>query len=98
MFLGSELVLSIDRAGGLYSHTAAKILFLRIFRGRNESHLYSHTVLGWSVWGALCFLSIAIAYVLATAVPIFSVWHLLFPVSCHSLITSDLLVLDRPSS
>lgn len=31
-----------------------------------------HTFLGWSVWIALCFAASAIAFVLASAVPIFS--------------------------
>jgi hypothetical protein len=59
--------ISHGSAGGLYSHTAAKILFLRIFRQRDLRHVHSHTLLGWSVWFALCFAAIAIAYVLAIA-------------------------------
>ncbi|KAJ7102194.1 amino acid transporter [Mycena belliarum] len=57
-------------AGGLYSHTAAKIIFVRWFR--NTKHMYTHTVLGWIVWVALCFAAVAIASILAIAVPIFS--------------------------
>jgi len=57
-------------SGGLYAHTAAKLLFVRLFR--HSRHLYSHTLLGWSVWVVLCFASTAIAFVLASAVPIFS--------------------------
>jgi hypothetical protein len=51
----------------LCSHTAAKLLFVRIFRHRNQRHIFNHTVLGWSVWIALCFIAIAIAFVLAIA-------------------------------
>ncbi|KAI0932395.1 hypothetical protein AcV5_004366 [Taiwanofungus camphoratus] len=57
-------------SGALYAHTAAKLVFVRIFR--RSRHLYSHTFLGWSVWLLLCFVSTAIAFVLASAVPIFS--------------------------
>jgi hypothetical protein len=49
-------------AGGLYSHTAAKLLIVRIFRHRGRRHLHTHTVLGWSVWIALCFVAVAIAF------------------------------------
>jgi hypothetical protein len=57
-------------AGGLYSHTAAKIVFVRFFR--HTKHMYNHTFLGWAVWITLCVLAIAAACVLAIAVPIFS--------------------------
>lgn len=57
-------------AGSLYSHTAAKLLFVRFFR--NSRHLYSNTILGWSVWIALIFLMNAAAFVLAVGVPIFN--------------------------
>ncbi|KAJ3557436.1 hypothetical protein NP233_g11742 [Leucocoprinus birnbaumii] len=57
-------------AGGLYSHTAAKLVFVRFFR--HTRHIYSHTVKGWAVWVALCFFAVALAFVLAIAVPIFS--------------------------
>ena len=35
-------------AGALYSHTSAKLVFVRIFR--NSEHVYSNTVLGWGTW------------------------------------------------
>ncbi|KAG7099417.1 hypothetical protein E1B28_001269 [Marasmius oreades] len=57
-------------AGSLYSHTAAKLIFVRLFRG--TSHMYNHTIRGWSVWALLCFVSVAVAFVLAVAIPIFS--------------------------
>ncbi|KAJ7139857.1 transmembrane amino acid transporter protein-domain-containing protein [Mycena epipterygia] len=57
-------------AGGLYSHTAAKIVFVRYFR--NTKHMYKHTVRGWVVWIALCVAAVAVAFILAIAVPIFS--------------------------
>jgi len=63
--LGNFLV-----AGALYSHTAAKLFFIRFFR--HSRHVHSHTVLGWSIWTLFCFAAVAIAFVLATGVPIFS--------------------------
>ncbi|KAF8213340.1 transmembrane amino acid transporter protein-domain-containing protein [Mycena galopus ATCC 62051] len=57
-------------AGGLYSHTAAKIVFVRCFR--HTKHMYTHTILGWVVWVALCVAAVAVAFILAIAVPIFS--------------------------
>ncbi|CZT25126.1 related to neutral amino acid permease [Ramularia collo-cygni] len=57
-------------AGSLYTHTASKILFLRLFR--NSHHLHSNTILGWGVWVALVALMNGIAFVLAVGVPIFN--------------------------
>ncbi|KAF7306685.1 putative acyltransferase CST26 [Mycena indigotica] len=57
-------------AGSLYSHTAAKILFVRWFR--HSRHLYMHTVLGWAVWVTLCFAAVVVAFIFAVSVPIFS--------------------------
>ena len=57
-------------AGSLYSHTAAKLMFVRFFR--KSKHLYTNTVLGWSVWIFLIFLMNAAAFVLAVGVPIFN--------------------------
>ncbi|KAH7924890.1 hypothetical protein BV22DRAFT_1195616 [Leucogyrophana mollusca] len=57
-------------SGGIYAHTSAKLVFIRFFR--HSRHVYSHTLLGWSVWTALCVASVAAAFVFAVAVPIFS--------------------------
>jgi amino acid permease len=57
-------------SSGLYTHTAAKLVFVRIFR--HSEHIYSHTLLGWTVWTLLCFSGVALAVILAVAVPIFS--------------------------
>jgi hypothetical protein len=57
-------------AGSLYSHTAAKLVFLRLFR--NSKHLHSHSLIGWGTWTVLVFIMSAAAFVLAVAVPIFS--------------------------
>lgn len=57
-------------AGSLYTHTAAKILFIRLFR--NSRHLHSNTVIGWTVWVVLVALMNGIAFVLAVGVPIFN--------------------------
>lgn len=57
-------------AGSLYSHTAAKLLFVRFFR--KSRHLHEHTVVGWGVWIFLIILMNAAAFVLAIGVPIFN--------------------------
>jgi len=57
-------------SGALYSHTAAKLIFVRLFR--RSRHLYTHTILGWSVWTFLCFGATALAFVFAAAIPVFS--------------------------
>ncbi|KAL8706909.1 MAG: hypothetical protein Q9201_000069 [Fulgogasparrea decipioides] len=57
-------------AGSLYSHTAAKLLFIRFFR--KSRHLHEHTVIGWGVWVFLIVLMNGAAFVLAIGVPIFN--------------------------
>ncbi|KAI4143014.1 MAG: hypothetical protein L6R39_004740 [Caloplaca ligustica] len=57
-------------AGSLYSHTAAKLLFVRFFR--KSRHLHEHTVIGWGVWISLIVLMNGAAFVLAVGVPIFN--------------------------
>jgi hypothetical protein len=57
-------------AGSLYGHTAAKLIFVRIFR--KSRHLHSHTLIGWGTWLGLCTLATAAAFVLAVGVPIFN--------------------------
>ncbi|MCJ1312794.1 hypothetical protein MMC25_006470 [Agyrium rufum] len=57
-------------AGSLYSHTAAKLIFVRIFR--KSRHIHDHTILGWSVWTVLIVVMNAAAFVLAVGVPIFN--------------------------
>ncbi|KAL2356448.1 transmembrane amino acid transporter [Cryomyces antarcticus] len=57
-------------AGALYNHTAAKIIFVRLFRGTR--HLHDNTVVGWIWWTALVVLTNGAAFVLATGVPIFA--------------------------
>ena len=59
-----------DSTGGIYIHTVAKVIFVRLFR--HSKHIHSHTILGWIVWTLLCFIGVVIAVVLAIAVPIFS--------------------------
>jgi Transmembrane amino acid transporter protein len=54
----------------LYSHTAAKLVFVRIFR--HSEHLHSHTLPGWLIWTALVLVANAIAFVLAVGIPIFN--------------------------
>ena len=60
----------LHSTGALYAHTAAKLVFIRLFR--HTPHVHTHTLLGWSTWVALCFAATAGAFVLASAVPIFS--------------------------
>ncbi|KAJ9608710.1 hypothetical protein H2200_006481 [Cladophialophora chaetospira] len=57
-------------AGSLYSHTAAKLFFIRLFR--KTRHLHQHTVLGWGTWTILIILANGAAFVLAVGVPIFA--------------------------
>ncbi|KAL8721193.1 MAG: hypothetical protein Q9225_002079 [Loekoesia sp. 1 TL-2023] len=57
-------------AGSLYTHTAAKLVFIRYFR--KSRHLHEHTVVGWSVWVFLIVLMNGAAFVLAVGVPIFN--------------------------
>ncbi|KAI0361799.1 hypothetical protein OH77DRAFT_1418059 [Trametes cingulata] len=57
-------------SAALYAHASAKLVFFRFFR--HTPHVYSHTALGWTIWVALCFAANALAFILATAVPIFS--------------------------
>ncbi|BFZ56397.1 hypothetical protein PYCC9005_003443 [Savitreella phatthalungensis] len=56
--------------GAVYVHVAAKIIFTRVFR--KSRHLHSHTVVGWGFWVGLVFITTAIAFILAVAVPVFS--------------------------
>ncbi|KZW03609.1 hypothetical protein EXIGLDRAFT_664187 [Exidia glandulosa HHB12029] len=57
-------------AGSLYAHTAAKLVFVRLFRGKR--HLHEHTVVGWVVWTGLVGAAVGVAFVFSVAVPIFS--------------------------
>lgn len=57
-------------SGSLYSHTAAKLIFVRIFR--KTRHIHSHTTIGWTSWIALIILMNGAAFVLAVGVPIFN--------------------------
>lgn len=50
-------------AGSLYAHTAAKLVFVRMFR--RSRHLHEHSVLGWSVWVGLIVVANGAAFVLA---------------------------------
>ncbi|ETS77109.1 hypothetical protein PFICI_10983 [Pestalotiopsis fici W106-1] len=57
-------------AGSLYSHTAAKLVFVRLFR--RSRHIHSHTVTGWGVWTFLIVLANVAAFILAVGIPIFN--------------------------
>ena len=56
-------------AGSLYSHTASKLFFIRLFRG--SKHLHEHTAIGWGTWTILIIIMNGAAFVLAVGVPIF---------------------------
>ncbi|CAJ2510477.1 Uu.00g132860.m01.CDS01 [Anthostomella pinea] len=57
-------------AGSLYSHAAAKLVFVRIFR--HSRHIHSHTFLGWGVWSLLILLANVAAFVFAVGIPVFN--------------------------
>ncbi|GAB5589806.1 hypothetical protein Unana1_04706 [Umbelopsis nana] len=57
-------------AGVIYTHVAAKILFIRFFR--NTRHVHSNTAVGRSTWVGFCFIIVALAWILAEGVPNFS--------------------------
>ena len=54
----------------LYTHVAAKYTFVRILR--NSRHLQENTIVHWATWLACTFGLSAIAFVLASAIPIFN--------------------------
>ncbi|KAH6652325.1 transmembrane amino acid transporter [Truncatella angustata] len=57
-------------AGGLYSHAAAKLVFVRLFR--RSRHIHSHTITGWGIWTFLILLANVAAFVFAVGIPIFN--------------------------
>jgi hypothetical protein len=57
-------------AGSLYSHTASKLVFVRLFR--HSKHMHSHTLLGWGVWTFLILLANGAAFVFAVGIPSFN--------------------------
>ncbi|KAI3325135.1 transmembrane amino acid transporter [Xylariaceae sp. AK1471] len=57
-------------AGSLYSHTASKLVFVRLFR--HSKHIHSHTLLGWGVWAFLILLANVAAFIFAVGIPIFN--------------------------
>jgi hypothetical protein len=65
-------------AGALYNHFAAKLVFVRMFRG--SRHLTENTLMGWGVWILLLAVANACGFVLATGVPVCS--RLLCSVLC----------------
>ena len=57
-------------AGALYTHTASKLYFVRLFRA--SRHLHENTVPGWAIWTMLIVVCNGLAFVLAVGVPIFT--------------------------
>jgi hypothetical protein len=45
-------------------------VYIRLFR--HSRHLYKHSILGWTVWIALCVIAVGIAFVFSISVPIFT--------------------------
>lgn len=56
-------------SGIIYSHMAAKQMFVRILRGTR--HLTKNTATHWSVWTGSYVIALAVAFLLAAAIPIF---------------------------
>ncbi|KAH9909894.1 transmembrane amino acid transporter [Xylariomycetidae sp. FL2044] len=56
--------------GSLCCHTAAKLVFVRIFR--RSRHIHSHTVMGWGAWAFLILVANVAAFVFAVGIPIFN--------------------------
>ncbi|KAI0896246.1 transmembrane amino acid transporter protein-domain-containing protein [Annulohypoxylon nitens] len=57
-------------AASLNIHTAAKLVFVRLFR--RSRHIHSHTVVGWGVWTFLIILANIAAFLFAVGIPIFN--------------------------
>ncbi|RWA10229.1 hypothetical protein EKO27_g4864 [Xylaria grammica] len=57
-------------AGSLYSHTASKLVFVRLFR--HTKHIHTHTLLGWGTWTLLILLANVAAFVFAVGIPVFN--------------------------
>ncbi|KAI1464543.1 transmembrane amino acid transporter protein-domain-containing protein [Daldinia caldariorum] len=57
-------------AGSLNLHTAAKLVFVRLFR--QSRHIHSHTFTGWGVWTLLVLLVNTVAFLFAVGIPIFN--------------------------
>ncbi|ESK89001.1 neutral amino acid permease [Moniliophthora roreri MCA 2997] len=57
-------------SGCLYLHVAAKYLFVRILR--NSRHLQVNTVVHWGTWLGCTIILGSIAFILASAIPIFN--------------------------
>ncbi|CAK9785103.1 unnamed protein product [Cutaneotrichosporon oleaginosum] len=54
----------------IYSHLPAKYVFVRILRG--SKHLTSNSLVHWATWLGCTFTCMATAYIIASAIPIFS--------------------------
>ncbi|KAF4548379.1 Transmembrane amino acid transporter-like protein 12 [Elsinoe fawcettii] len=63
-------ILGLIVTAALYSHVAAKYLFVRILR--NSKHLQSNSAVHWGTWMACNLLLGAVAFVIAGGVPIFN--------------------------
>ncbi|RAH47862.1 putative neutral amino acid permease [Aspergillus brunneoviolaceus CBS 621.78] len=61
-------------SGALYVHVAAKYLFVRVLRGspQRRRHLQANTPVHWGTWLACVVGMAAIAWVLASAIPVFT--------------------------
>ncbi|KAI1437466.1 transmembrane amino acid transporter [Xylaria sp. CBS 124048] len=57
-------------SASLYSHTACKLVFVRLFR--HSKHIHSHTFLGWGVWTLLIVVANGLAFVFAVGIPTFN--------------------------
>ncbi|ODN90831.1 hypothetical protein L198_06148 [Cryptococcus wingfieldii CBS 7118] len=55
--------------GTIYLHLPAKYVFLRVMRG--SKHLTSNSPIHWAVWLSCVFTCVTIAYIIASAIPVF---------------------------
>lgn len=78
-------------AGALYNHFAAKIVFVRMFR--ESRHLTENTMMGWGVWILLLAIANGCGFVLATGVPVYSLFLNLL--QCYADKEKVLLILGR---
>ncbi|KAI2467919.1 transmembrane amino acid transporter protein-domain-containing protein [Annulohypoxylon bovei var. microspora] len=57
-------------AASINIHTAAKLVFVRLFR--RSRHIHSHTLVGWGTWTFLILLANVVAFLFAVGIPIFN--------------------------
>ena len=61
---------SLVVSAGIFNHTSAKYLFVRILR--NTKHLQSNSMIHWSTWIGINIAVAILAWILAEAIPVFN--------------------------